>query len=123
MADLNTLLLFFLFPTQALAGCTKLETVIATDNRLVDVGDVYGLRELRHLELGQNKIQSFPDGFAHPKKLTFLALENNLISTVGNVVGFDSLTQLFLSYNKLSDFRSAGLSLVKGFQRRSGHRG
>ncbi|PHJ22889.1 leucine rich repeat-containing protein [Cystoisospora suis] len=91
---------------EALADCTKLETVIATDNHLVNLGDVYGLRELRHLELGQNMIQSFPEAFAHPKKLTFLALENNLITTVGNVVGFDSLTQLFLSYNKLSDFRS-----------------
>nr|CEL66849.1 TPA: Cell wall surface anchor family protein, related [Neospora caninum Liverpool] len=91
---------------QPLLACAKLETVIASDNLLVDLGELYQLEELRHLDVAQNVIKEFPCSLAAPRKLGFLALENNLIEHVSNLEGFESLTQLFLSNNRLSDFRS-----------------
>ncbi|EPT29513.1 leucine rich repeat-containing protein [Toxoplasma gondii ME49] len=91
---------------QPLLACAKLETVIASDNFLVDLGELYQLQELRHLDVAQNMIKEFPSSLDAPRKLCFLALENNLIEHVSNLELFDNLTQLFLSYNRLSDFRS-----------------
>src|SRR5260370_41179101 len=81
---------------------TELETLVLADNRLTDLSDrIGGLKKLRMLDLGHNKLGQLPDALGELSGLTdFLYLHDHGLTPLPQALqGVSKLRYLNLSEN------------------------